>query len=302
MSKPAIQSIELSKHYGRNAALDSITLDIPEEGIIGLIGRNGSGKTTLLKLCAGLLDVTSGSLLVFGAKPMDNLSVLQDVIYSYHNIIYYKSLKLRTIMDSYAAMFSSFDLEFARKLLRYFGLEEDWKYTRLSQGMAGIFNFTCALASRARLTLLDEPLLGMDITVRKTAYEVLLRDFTEHPRTIIVSSHMLAELEAVLSDILLIDEGRLVLFDNIDNLRQSAYRIEGEKQAVDAFSAGRAVIYRRDGLGCEAVIRELYDQRVLEEVGRYGLRVSTVRPEDLCIYLTRENKEGELECLWTTSN
>ena len=300
MSNPAIQSINLSKHYSRNAALDSFTLNIPEEGIIGLIGRNGSGKTTFLKLCAGLLDVTSGSLLVFGAKPMDNLSVLQDIIYSYHNIIYYRPLKLRDIMNNYAAMFNSFDLEFARKLLKYFGLEEDWKYVRLSQGMASIFNFTCALSTRARLTLLDEPLLGMDITVRKTAYEVLLRDFTEYPRTIIISSHMLAELEAVLSDILLIDEGRLVLFDNIDNLRQSAYRIEGDKLAVDAFSAGKAVIYHREGLGCEAVIREPYDQRVLEEVGRYGLKVSAVRPEDLCIYLTRENKEGELECLWTT--
>jgi ABC-2 type transport system ATP-binding protein len=208
---------------------------VPENGIIGLIGRNGSGKTTLMKMCSGLLNVTSGSLEVFGGTPMDNLNVLSDVVYTYHNIEYDKILRLISIIENYAIMFKDFDIKFAKKLLKYFDLNPKLKYTGLSQGMASVFNFICGISCRAKLTMLDEPVLGMDVTVRKSVYEVLLRDYTENPRTIIVSSHLLSELEGVLSDIILIDKGKLILFDNIDNLRQAAYRVEGEKPAVDTF-------------------------------------------------------------------
>lgn len=297
-----IKANGLCKNYGKKAAIHEFNLDVPGGGIIGLIGRNGSGKTTLMKLCAGQLDITNGKLEVFGNAPMDHLDVLCDVVYTYHNMTYDKQLKLKNILSNYAIMFKDFDLEFAEKLLKYFGLDPNAKYKSLSQGMGSIFNFICGLSCRAKLTMFDEPVLGMDVTVRKSAYEVLLRDYAEHPRTIIISSHLLSELEGVLSDILLIDEGKLVLFDNIDDLRQSAYRIEGEKSAVDAFSVGKQIVYYRNGISCEAVIKEVFDDAIHVKTQKSGLKVSNVRPEDLCVYLTRENKEGELECLWQKTN
>jgi ABC-2 type transport system ATP-binding protein len=144
--------------------------------------------------------------------------------------------------------------------------------------------------------MLDEPVLGMDVTVRKAAYEVLLREFSENPRTIIVSSHLLSEIEGILSDIILIDRAKLVLHKNIDDLRQSAYRVSGIQSAVEAFTQGKNVIFKKIGLGdsCEAVIYESLSVGAIDP----RLSVSAVRAEDLCVYLTKENKEGELECLW----
>lgn len=302
MSNFVIKADNLCKNYGKKAAISDFTLNITGGGIIGLIGRNGSGKTTLMKLCAGLLDVTCGKLEVFGGTPMDNLNVLTDVVYTYHNRTYDKQLKLKTILEDYNIMFKNFDLEFAGKLLNYFDLSPKMKYKNLSQGMMSIFNFICGLSCRADLTMFDEPVLGMDVTVRKAAYEVLLRDYAEHPRTIIISSHQLSEVESILSDILLIDEGKSVLFDNIDELRRIAYRVEGEKVAVDSFGAGKQIIYYKDGISCDAVIKETLDDAVCDRARQNGLKISNVRPEDLCVYLTRENKEGELECLWQKAN
>ena len=300
--KSIIKTSKLSKIYGRTQAVNDFTIDISGERIIGLIGRNGAGKTTLMKMIAGQLDVSGGVLEVFGEKPMDNLKVLQNLVYTYHNMEYDKNRKLKIILENYAIMFDDFDIEFAIKLLDYFGLSSKLKYKQLSQGMASIFNFICGISCRTKLVMLDEPVLGMDVTVRRAAYEVLLREFSENPRIFIVSSHLLSEIEGILSDIILIDNGKLILYENIDDMRESAYRVEGEQKVVDAFLAGKNVIFKRTGLSAEAVIYEPLTEAVTSEIKQLGMSVSTVRAEDICIYLTKENKEGELECLWQKTN
>jgi len=303
MTDTAIRTEQLVKQYQDKKALDALSISISSGYITGLIGRNGSGKSTFMKLCAGLLDKTSGKFEVFGNDPMDELQTLSNLVYTYHDMKYEKPLKLKAILSNYDVMFPNFDLAFATKLLRYFNLSPTMKYAQLSQGMASIFNFICGLSCRAALTMLDEPVLGMDVTVRKAAYEVLLRDYSEYPRTIIISSHLLSEIESVLSDILLIDEGKLILHENIDDLRQSAYMLEGSINRLDEFCAGKKVIYRQNReTGNIAVIHEKPDDTALNSAKTAGLKLSVVRPEDLCVYLTRENKEGELECLWQKVN
>jgi ABC-2 type transport system ATP-binding protein len=147
--------------------------------------------------------------------------------------------------------------------------------------------------------MLDEPVLGMDVTVRKSAYEILLRDFAEHPRTFIVSSHLLSEIEGLLSDILLIEQGKLVLHNPIDGVQQSAYRIDGSKSAVERFISGRNIItHKKNELSNFAVVYEPLTEKTSETAKTQGLTLSPVKAEDLCVYLTRQNKEGELECLW----
>lgn len=303
MSDYIIKADDLTKKYQKKVALNELTVIVPDNGIIGLVGRNGSGKTTFLKLCAGLLEKTGGTIEVFGYNPMDNLRVLSNLVYTYHDLQYEKSLKLQNIFQNYSVMFPSFDMGFAGKLLKYFELLPGMKYAQLSQGMASIFNFICGLSCRAPLTMFDEPVLGMDVTVRKAAYEVLLREYAENPRTIIISSHLLSEIEGVLSDIILIDAGKLILHKSIDELRQSAYMLDGDLIVLERFCQGKNVIWRKSGeTGNIAVIYEKINDTALQAAVAAGLRLSAVRTEDLCVYLTRENKEGELECLWTKAN
>jgi len=302
MSNVVIKAEGLTKAFGKKTAIDDFSISISGDTIIGLIGRNGAGKTTLMKMIAGQLDVNSGNLEVFGEKPMDNLDVLQNLVYTYSDMLYEKNLRLKAILLNYAALFLNFDIDFAMKLLDYFSLSPRQKYKHMSQGMASIFNFICGLSCRTNLVMLDEPVLGMDVTVRKAAYEVLLREFSENPRTFIVSSHLLSEIEGILSEIILIDEGKLILYKDIDDLRQSAYRVEGEESAVDTFTAEKDIIYKKTGLAAEVVVFHPLTEVVAALAKERGLKVSAVRPEDLCIYLTKENKEGELECLWQKVN
>jgi len=299
-----IKAISLSKKFEKWYALSEVSFTIPENSITGLIGRNGSGKTTLMKILAGLLDKTSGEALVFGEYPMDNLPILQKLVYTYHNIGYDslgfgESVKLDVLLFSYKTIFPSFDSEFASKLLKYFDLNDKMKYKKLSQGMASVFNFICALACRTPITMFDEPVLGMDVTVRKSAYEILLKDFMQHPRTFIISSHLLSEIEGVLSDILLIEQGKVVLNKPIDDIRQSAYRIDGSKSAINEFSKDKNVIAEKASeMSDFAIIYEPYNDVIAEQARKFDITVSAVGAEDLCVYLTAQNKEDELACLW----
>ena len=299
MDKNVVKTVNLSKHYGKTEALSQLSINIAQHSITGLIGRNGSGKTTLLKILAGILDKTDGKLMVFGHAPMDNLPVLSRLVYTYHNMEYESHLSLKTLLYAYKTMFPNFDGDFADKLMKYFELSGNMKYKSLSQGAGSIFNFLCALSCRTELTMLDEPVLGMDVATRKAVYEVMLRDFSEHPRTFIISSHLLSEIEGVLSDILLLEQGKLLLHNSIDDVRQSAYRIDGNQQVIEKFIQEKEIIVqKKNEFSGFAIVHEPFTESAAQAAKAQGLSVSTVRAEDLCVYLTHQNKEDELECLW----
>lgn len=295
-----ISTEKLCKTYGDKAALKNVSLNIKDNELIGLIGTNGSGKTTLMKLLAGLLDKTSGSIQVFGEEPMDNLKVLERVVYTYHDLKLPPEQPLKNLIGSYELMYPNFDRIFAEKLMKLFNLNPKSKYKSLSQGMMSLFNFICGLSTRAEITMMDEPILGMDVTVRKSAYEILLRDYMEHPRTIIVSSHILSELEDILSELIIINKGEVLLYDNIDTIRDSAYRVDGDKDTLNTFAANKNVIYKSDSpLHSFMIIKEAITESVHIAAKEHGLNLSRIRPEELYVYLAGNAYEEGMECLWT---
>jgi len=296
----AIEAKSLNKSFGKKQVLSGLDFSLGTSSITGLLGRNGAGKTTLMKMCAGhIAKGPNGTLKVLGANPFNNLTVLSKLIYSCHDLSYSGGLKLKTILSDYNALFPTFELSFAEGLLSYFDLDTDARYVGLSQGDKSTFNFICALAARTPLTMLDEPTLGMDITVRKAAYEILMREYSEHPRTFIIASHLISEVENVLDDVLILDDGKIALHASIENMRQSAYQIQGDKTAIEAFVTGKKVIHKDFAETLSTVvIYEPATEATAQEAHSAHLRLSAVRPEDLYVYLTHERKGGDLECLW----
>lgn len=293
----------LCKTYGDKAALKNVNLDIHGNELIGLIGTNGSGKTTLMKLLAGLLDKTSGSIHVFGEEPMDNLNILERIVYTYHDLNLTPEQSLKNLLNSYELMYPNFDRVFAEKLIKLFNLNPKAKYKSLSQGMMSLFNFICGLSTRAELTMLDEPILGMDVTVRKSAYEILLRDYMEHPRTIIISSHILSELEDILSEMIILDKGEVLLYDNIDNIRDSAYRVDGNLESLNDFINNKNILYRSSNqLHSYIIVKEQITEAAERDAKAHGLTISRIRPEELYVYLAGNDYEEGMECLWTEEN
>lgn len=294
-----IETKQLIFKYGRKTALDHVNLTLNENQLIGLIGRNGSGKTTFLKLCAGYYYPTDGEISVFQEEPFNRIEGISEIIYSNPNVYHKESNTLERILEYFKLTYPRFDEVFANKLLEIFSLRPSMRFRSLSQGMTSVFHFICALSTRARLTLLDEPILGMDVTSRKKIYEILLRDYIEFPRTIIVSSHILSELEDILSEILLIDDGKIILYKDLDEVRTMSYRIDGTEDAVKAFCSNKTVMYSNyNTINSYAVIEGEYNKIIIAEGEKHNVAFSKVRPEDYCVYKTLRGGEADIECLW----
>ena len=299
MEDIAIQLEAVRKNYRKNTALDGITVKIHENRMIGLIGANGSGKTTLMRICAGLEEKSSGTVLVHGADVTKDICVNEEVIYSMHDLPVGRQYKIEEILKFYDISYPHFDIVFCKKMLELFGISLKKTCRTLSQGQKSLVHFSCALATRCKVTLLDEPFTGIDIEKRKMVYEILLRDFMEHPRTILISSHNLSEIEGILSEMLLIHDGKMLFYQDMDSVREMLFRADGSKEEIQGFTEGRETIcVRTKEIGSYAVFRGSVTSADAREAKACGLSVSTVAPEDVSVYLTMTEEGKELEGLW----
>ncbi len=295
----AIVCRNLTKKFGEKIALKDVDFQIEENSITGLIGRNGSGKTTFMKIACGILKETQGELEILGRKPYGDIYVARDTIYSFHNYLYDEKQRLKTIREFYRKLYPNFDYDFARKLMNYYSLEDKMKYGSLSQGMKSMFNFSMALATRSKITFLDEPMLGMDAKTRKHAYEILLTEYTLFPRNFVISSHMLNEFDTLLSDIILIDNGELIFHKDIEEVAQMAFRVEGEEGFLEEMTASYKILYQQIGeVRSYRVVEGRLTEEIKQEFKKQNLECSMLRPEEICIYYSTSKSEEALSCLW----
>ena len=185
-------------------------------------------------------------------------------------------------------MYPNWDDAFAYALIEDFRLPIKRKLKKLSRGMLSSVGIVVGLASRAPLTIIDEPCLGLDAVARVLFYDRLLADYAEHPRTVILSTHLIDEVSRLLEHVLVIDHGKLLLNEDADALRGRAFTVSGLKSAVDAFTRGKEVL-DRTAIGSAAtatIIGALstQDRKYAEEL---GLEFATVSIQQLIVYLTR---------------
>ncbi|MDP4093429.1 MAG: ABC transporter ATP-binding protein [Bacillota bacterium] len=283
----------LKKTYKNVEALKDLSLSIGENKMIGLIGRNGAGKTTFLKTCAGYIRPTSGEISVLGGKPFDNLDVLSNIIFIDEEIQYNTSMRLGEIFRLGAIYYKNWDDAFAKKLLRYFSLDVKQKYKKLSRGMKTQFNMIVGLSSRAPLTLMDEPTLGLDVAVRKEFYQIILKDYMENPRTFILSSHLMSELENMLEEMILIHEGKVVFQKSIEELQSYAVLLNGKQEVLKPFLENKKVL-NTETFGnsiIAGIVNDLSEKDTLF-LENNNVDISKVKIEDIYIWLTKNGKGG----------
>ena len=287
-----VECKDLTKKQGQLNALNDLSITIKENTITGLIGRNGAGKTTLLKILAGYWYETAGEVRVFNEKPFQSLFVSANAIYVDDQMSFSGRLTLADILKEANRFYPKWDAKLAERLFDYFSFQPNQIHIHLSKGKKSTFNMIIGLASRYALTMFDEPTTGMDASVRKDFYRALLKDYLAHPRTIIISSHHLEEIEDLLEDVLLIEQGKKYFHLSMDELKEYAVGLTGRTEIIEQWTANKEVIYSRqigkDTTYCVAK----RDYIPLEQAKQLGIEVSSIAASDLCVYLTRKQKGG----------
>ncbi|MEV8214588.1 ABC transporter ATP-binding protein [Leifsonia sp. NPDC077715] len=245
---PAVQVAGLTKRFGSFTAIDDVSLTIAPNRIHGLLGRNGAGKTTLMQLITGQDFPTGGDIRVFGEHPTENARVLQNLCFIKESQRYPEDFQPKHVFRSAPWFFENWDAEFADQLIEEFRVPLDRRIKKLSRGQLSAVGVIVGLASRAPLTFFDEPYLGLDAVARQLFYDRLLEDFAEHPRTVVLSTHLIDEVANLLEQVVVIDQGRILMDEDAETLRTSATTVVGQRRTVDAFVRGRDVLHR-DGLG-----------------------------------------------------
>lgn len=236
----------LSKSFGSFQALKGVDFDIPKGRIVGVIGANGAGKTTMLNAILGLSSY-DGELSVFGKNPSkDRASLMNDVCFISDVATLPKYMKVFEVLDYVENVHAGFKRDVALKYLEKTTVPLTKKIRALSKGMITQVHLAVVMAIDAKLLVLDEPTLGLDIIFRKNFYSALLEEFFDEERTIIITTHQVEEVEHILSDVIFIKEGRIVLDTDMDALGEQFVELmvtpgkEEEADALGPLSKGSA--------------------------------------------------------------
>ncbi|GAA2049758.1 ABC transporter ATP-binding protein [Catenulispora yoronensis] len=235
---------DLTMRYRGHTALHGVGLELRENTIHGLLGRNGAGKTTLMRILTGQEFESSGQVEVFGDAPRENDAVLRRVCFIRESLKYPSYFKLREALAAARIACDSWDADFAARLVRDFDLPANRQLKKLSRGQLSAVGIVIGLASRAPLTLFDEPYLGLDAVARQIFYDRLLADFAEHPRTIVLSTHLIDEVADLIEHVVLMDGGKVLIDADADDLRGRAVSVSGPADAVAAYADGAAPLHR----------------------------------------------------------
>ena len=217
----------LTKRYDkRKNALDHLELTIPSGRIIGLLGPNGSGKTTLIKLLSGLLMPNEGEILICGKKPGAETKAV--VSYLPERTYFRSSMRVKELIEYFQDFYADFRPERAKELLGNLKIDENASLKTLSKGTKEKVQLIMVMSRDARLYLLDEPIAGVDPAARDYILRTIISNYNEDA-TVILSTHLISDIEQILDEVIFIKEGRLLLQDSVENIR------EQQGKSVDAY-------------------------------------------------------------------
>jgi ABC-2 type transport system ATP-binding protein len=279
-----LEFTNVSKHYGKTAAIDGFSISIAGAGIYCLLGRNGAGKTTFLKLLSGQIAATSGSVTV-NSKAVAPLA-MPDEVYFVSSDAQQFNLRLQGLYQAAADINPEFDFAFATEMTRRFHLDERKRFKSLSFGMKAMVNTVIALSSGREVILLDEPVLGFDPIMRKTFYELLQESCAEKKRTVIVSTHIIDEIARVAEQLIIIEKGRPLIFCGIEEIDEKAYSVTGPADAVRAATQGLHIIAETKAGGFLSA--SVYDRRI-DESSNYS--IAALGLQDFFVSLAGDSME-----------
>jgi len=261
-----VSARNVSKNYGSLKAVDDVSFEIEKGRIMGLIGPNGAGKTTLLKALLGLTDC-QGSLSVLGLDPFrQRKELMQNICFIADVAVLPRWIRVYQLLDFLQTIHPLFSRSRAEELLANTKIRSKAKVRELSKGMVTQLHLSIITAIDAKLLVLDEPTLGLDIIFRKEFYSNLLNDYFDEERTIIITTHQVEEIENLLSDVMFINDGRIILDASMENLPQRYVELMTSGDNADR-ARQLNPIYERDVFGQKVLTFEGVSREKLAGLG-----------------------------------
>ncbi|MBV0896014.1 ABC transporter ATP-binding protein [Microbacterium sp. NC79] len=284
----------LTKRYRTTTAVEKVSFTLEKDTIYGLLGRNGAGKTTVMSILTAQNFATSGEVRIFGEEPYENAKVLSRMCFVRESQRYPDGWRARNALQAASLIFPNWNEELAQRLIADFQLPLDRDIKKVSRGQLSAIGVIIGIASRAEITFFDEPYLGLDAVARQIFYDRLLEDYTEHPRTIILSSHLIDEVANLIERVLVIDAGTIIMDESTDDVRDRATAIVGDRTAVEAFAAGREVLHR-ESLGNVTSLTVLGHIAPHEraQLAATGIELAPVSLQQLIVRLTQAAAESK---------
>lgn len=277
---------QINKSFGKKTILSNINLSFSENKIYGLLGRNGAGKSTLLNIIVNRIFADSGMVRIDGENINDNDRKL-DLMYLMSEVdLYANGDKLSKILENTEKLYGGFNWELSEKLANKFEINLDQKYGKLSTGYHSIFKLIIALCVPVKFVILDEPILGLDANHRDLFYSELLQSYSDNPRTFIISTHLIEEVTNIISDVVILDNSRILLAAPVEEILDQAYGIVGPQNEVDDYTKGLNIIGtdKMGNLKTTYVYGNLNDNPVPDTV-----QISNLDLQKLFVLLTSKN-------------
>lgn len=261
-----IEARGLTKRYGRSVAVDNIDLAIPAGRIVGLIGPNGAGKTSALKAMLGLANF-EGDLKVLGKDPSrQRAALMEDVCFIADVAVLPRWIRVHELIDLTEKIHPRFSREKCLKYLAATKVTPEHKVKQLSKGMVVQLHLSIVMAIDARLLVLDEPTLGLDIIYRKSFYTNLLNDYFDEERTIVITTHQVEEVEHILSDLIFIQDGKIALDCSMEKVQEDYTELMVRADQADAARA-LGPLFERVLMGRHIFLFRGADRAQLEALG-----------------------------------
>jgi ABC-2 type transport system ATP-binding protein len=282
-----IEIRNVSKNYGETRALKNISLTLAPDKIYGLLGRNGAGKTTLVNIINNKIFATSGQVLVDGESAEENDHAQSKIFCMTENNIHPKHMRIKEGFRWTSEFYPMFDMEYAGALADKFELDTNKYIKKLSTGYGSIFKLVLTLASGATVLIFDEPVLGLDANHREMFYRELIAYYSEHPKTVVISTHLIDEVAEVLEEVVILKNGEIMLAQPIESVLQLAYTVSGASTDVEKYALGKNVI-REESFGNlkSATLFQNRTRADRDAVRDLGLEITSARLQEIFVSLT----------------
>lgn len=238
----AIQIKNITKKYKNVAALDTISFSFEFGKIYGFLGRNGAGKSTLINIIANRIFADEGEVLIDGLASKENMGIHDKIFCMSETDLYDESLKVKDHFKWISRFYRGFNVDKANRIASRFNLDTDKKFKALSKGYQSIFKLTVALSLNVPYIIFDEPVLGLDANHRELFYELMLEDYEESEKTIIIATHLIEEVANIIEEVVLIDQGKVLLQETVESLLNRGYTVSGLTEEVDNYCRDKNVI------------------------------------------------------------